>query len=241
MLKNLVHPSACLVLLASLAPLPVAASDLTVVSKVTSGKKGETTTATQYITADKIRTSDGRYDTITDIASGKMVHIDHKKKTYSETSLAEMREQFAEVERMLDENPMMAKMLGGATEVTVEKGTETREIVGYVCDRYSMSIGKLRFELWAARGLKAPAEYHDAKKMVYAAMGPTASRFEKLYEEMKKIDGFPLRTELDSKIMGINVDSVSEATEVREGPIPDGTFDPPAGYKKKDSPYGKKK
>ena len=67
------------------------------------------------------------------------------------------------------------------------------------------------------------------------------SRFEKLYEEMKKIDGFPLRTELDSKIMGMKLESVSEATEVRKGPIPPGTFDPPAGYKKKDSPYEKKK
>jgi len=240
MLSNLAHKSACLAVLAGATVFSAAAEDLTVVSSVTSGKKGESVTATQYIATDKLRTSDGRYDTITDIVSGRMVHVDHKKKEYWETSLAEMREQFAELERLVDENPMMATMLGAATEVDLRKGSETREIVGYVCDQYSLSIGKLQFELWAARELKAPAQYYDGAKLIYATMGPMASRFEQLYEEMKKIDGFPLRSELDSKLMGMNIHTVSEATEVRKGPIPPGTFDPPAGYKKKKSPYEKK-
>ena len=239
-LKNLVYKSVCFVVLAGAAALPASSEDLTVVSTVTSGKKAESSTATQYITEDKLRTSDGRYDTITDIASGRMVHVDHTKKEYWETSLAEMREQFAEIERMLEDNPMMGRMLGGATEVDVSKGSETREIAGYVCDQYLLTIGKLRFDFCAARDLKAPVEYHDAKKMVYATMGPMASRFEKLYEEMKKIDGFPLRTVLDSKIMGMKIHSVSEATEVRRGPIAPASFEPDPGYKKTRSPYEKK-
>ena len=234
---SLVRRSLCVLLFAAVAVLPAAAEDLTVVSTVTSGKTGKTVTATQYLSADKLRSSDGNFDSITDLSSGKMIHVDHKKKEYWETSLEDLRQQFAAIDQMLDENPMMARMLGGATEVTVTKGTDTREVAGYVCDHYSMSIGKLHFELWAARGLKAPAEYHDAQKMVYAAMGPMASRFDRLYEEMKKIEGFPLRTEMDSRLMGFKVRSVSEATEVRKGPIPDSAFDPPAGYKKKKPPY----
>ncbi len=230
-----------LLLLAGLAALPAAAEDLTIVSSVTTGKKGKTVTATQYLSADKLRSSDGTSDTITDLTSGRMIHVDHKKKEYWETTLAELRQQFAEVEKMLDDNPMMARMVGGATEVTVTKGSGTREVAGYVCDPYSMTIGKLQFELWAARGLKAPDEYHDAKKMVYATMGPMASRFDKLYEEMKKIEGFPLRTEMDSKLMGMKLKSVSEATEVRKGPIPGDAFEPPAGYKRVKSPLEKKK
>ena len=230
-----------LALLAGLAALPAAAEDLTIVSSVTAGK-GAPLTATQYISTDKMRTSDGRMDTIFDVASGRMIHIDHKKKTYWETSLAEMREQFAEVEKMLDENPMMATMLGAATTVEVQKGSGTREVAGYTCEQYLMSFGqKFKFEIWATPGLQAPDEYYDAKKMVYASIGPTANRFDKLYEEMKKIDGFPLYTKVDTSIMGMNIKSVSEATEVRKRPIPAGTFEPPAGYKKKKSPYGKKK
>ena len=103
---NRAFRSLCLALLAALWSLPAAAEDLTIVSSVTTGK-GAPVTATQYITADKLRTSDGRYDTITDIASGRMVHIDHKKKSYWETTLEEMRQQFAEIEKLLEDNPNM--------------------------------------------------------------------------------------------------------------------------------------
>ena len=230
-----------LVLLAGVAVLPAAAEDLTILSSVTTGK-GAPMTATQYIATDRMRTSDGRMDTIFDVASGRMVHVDHKKKTYWETSLAEMREQFAEVEKMLEDNPMMATMLGAASEVEVQKGSGSREIAGYACEQYLMSIGqKFKFEIWATPDLKAPDEYYDAKKMVYATVGPMASRFDKLYEEMKKIDGFPLYSKVDTGVMGMKIKTISEATEVRKGPIPAGTFDPPAGYKKKKSPYEKKK
>ena len=136
-----------LVLLAGLAILPAAAEDLTIVSTVTSGKKGKTVTATQYLSADKLRSSDGTNDTITDLTSGRMIHVDHKKKEYWETTLAEMRQQFAEVEQMLADNPMMARMLGAATEVQVTKGTGTREVAGYLCDQYTMSIGKIQKEM----------------------------------------------------------------------------------------------
>ncbi len=238
---HLATRSLCLVLLATLVGLPAAAEDLTVVSTVTGGKGGPMT-ATQYMTADKVRTSDGRLDTIFDVASGRMIHVDHKKKTYWETSLEEMRAQFAEVEKMLDENPMMANMLGGATTVEVNKGSGSREIAGYACEQYLMTMGqKFKFEIWAAPGLKTPAQYYDARKMVYATMGPMASRFDKMFEEMKKIEGFPLYTKIDTGVMGMKIQSVSEATEVRKGPIPDGTFEPPAGYKKKKSPHEKKK
>ncbi len=238
---NLASRSLCLLLLAALTALPAAADDLTIVSTVTGGKGGPMT-ATQYIAADKVRTSDGRLDTIFDVASGRMIHVDHKKKTYWETSLEEMREQYAELEKMLDENPMMASMFGGAATVDVEKGSGSREIAGYACEQYLMTMGqKFQFEIWAAPDLKAPTQYYDAKKMVYATMGPMASRFDQLYEEMKEIDGYPLYTKTDVGIMGMNIQSVSEATEVRKGPIPADVFEPPAGYKKKKSPYEKKK
>ena len=239
---SLARQTHCLFALVTLlAFLPAAAEDLTIVSSVTAGK-GAPTTSTQYISTDKMRTSDGRMDTIFDIASGRMIHIDNKKKTYWETSLEDMRQQFAELEQMLDQNPMMASMFGGATQVDVQKGEGKREIAGYTCHPYHLTLGqKFKIEIWAAPALEIPTQYYDAKKMVYATMGPMASRFDKLYEEMKEIDGFPLYTKVDTSMIGMNIQSVSEATEVREGPIPAGTFEPPAGYKKKKSPHGKKK
>ncbi len=233
MKTRLFYPTVCLLILA--LTVPAIADDLTVVSKVTDGKGGSTT-STQYITTDKVRTSDGRFDTIMDLTSGRMIHIDHKKKKYEETSLEALRQHFVELEQMLEGNPMMSAMLGSETEVEVTKGSDSRQVAGYACDHYLMRIGqKFQFELWAARDLKAPLQYHDAKKMTYAMMGPMASRFDKLYEAMKEIEGFPLMTKIDTKVIGLKVQSESEATEVRKGAIPAGTFEPPKGYKKKKS------
>lgn len=230
---------ACLVTAALLSSLP-AAADLTVVSTVTPSK-GKPTTSTQYVTETHVRSSDGQFDTIMDVTSGGMIHIEHKKKKYYETSLEEMQAAFGDVQKMLEDNPIMANMLGQATEVSVEKLDGTREVAGYTCQHYRLTIGqKFQFELWAAPDLEHPQQYYDARKLVHAAAGPIASRFDKLYEEMKKIDGFPLYTKTDASMIGINLSVVSEATEVRQGPIDPSVFEPPAGYKKKKSPYAKK-
>ncbi|MEM7583052.1 MAG: DUF4412 domain-containing protein [Acidobacteriota bacterium] len=221
----------CFALLSLMVCLPVTAEDLTIISTVTDGK-GKSVPSTQYITQNKVRTSDGRYDTIMDLESERIIHIDNKKKTYEETTLEELRQHFAQLEENM--GGMMGAVFGGAGEVEVTKGTESRQVAGYECDHYLMTIGKkFQFDLWAARGLSAPYHYHDAKKMAYAAMGPMASRFDKLYEEMKEIDGFPLMTKVDTRVVGLKVQSTSEATEVRKGPIPADVFEPPAGYKKK--------
>lgn len=222
----------------ALLAAPAAAEDLTIISQVTT-KKGAPTTSTQYVSSDKIRTSDGRIDTIIDVASGRMIQIDHKKKSYYETSLEDLRAHFAELEKMLEQTPMLANMFGRATEVQVREGSGSRTVAGYACRQYLVSMGdKFKFELWVAPDLEAPIQYHDAKKLTYAAMGPMGARFEKMYDAMKKIQGFPLWSKVETAIMGFDMEVVSEATEVREGPLPAGTFEPPAGYKmQKSSPF----
>ncbi len=239
MSRKLLCPTVSIFLVFLAAAIPAAAEDLTIVSKVT-GPKGTAPTSTQYIAAHKIRTSDGRTDTIIDVASGRMIHIDNKKKVYWETTLAEMQAQFAEIEQMMKDNPMMATMFGNVTAVDVTKGSGSGDFAGYSCQWYEMTLGqKMRFDICAAPGLEAPYSYYDARKMAYATMGPMASRFEKMWDEMKEVEGFPVATRIDFKMMGMDLDSSSEATEVRKGPIPDDTFEPPAGYKKKKSPYKK--
>lgn len=228
--------SLCSVLIFGLAAL-AGADDLTVVSKVTPSK-GSPATTTQYITADKIRTSDGQVDTIVDLASGKMVHIDHKKKRYYETTFEEMRAHFVELEEMVQSTPMMETMFGGAKEVEVQKTTESRTIAGYDCQRYLLSLGNnFKFDMWITTEVEFPIEYYDARKMIYATMGPMASRFDKMFEAMKKVGGLALASVVDSSIMGMKLRVETEATEVRKGPIGADVFAPPAKYKKKKSPF----
>jgi hypothetical protein len=216
-----------------------AAGELTIVSKVTPSK-GAPFTSTQYITPERMRMSGGDNDTIVDIEAGKIVQIDHKKKTYYETTFAEMQQHFAELEEMLASNPMMEKMMGGAADVRVNKTTSTRNVAGYSCTDHVITLGKSFTEtVCVTPDLKMPAEYYDASKMLYAMMGPMATRFEKLLDELKKIDGFPLLTDLDMKVMGIDASSLSEVTEVRDGSVAADAFAIPSNYKQKKSPMQK--
>ncbi len=227
----------CLTLAFLLAAFAAGAEDLTVISKIVP-PRGQPTTSTQYFSASKIRTSDGNVDTIVDIASGRMISIEHKKKRYYETSFEEVHEHFAQLEAMLESNPMMEQMFGKATEVQVQKTAEKRTIAGYECRKFLVTMGaKMTFEVWATSQIEVPLEYYDAQKMLYATMGPMASRFEKMYDELKKIGGFTLATTIDSKLMGMQIHSESEAVEVRKGALPADAFEVPKGYKKKKSPY----
>jgi len=228
----------CLALaLLLVAPFAAAAEDLTVVTKVVP-PKGQPTTSTQYFSASKIRTSDGNLDTVIDLENGRIVSIEHKKKSYYETSFEEIRAFFAQLETLLESNPMLEQMFGKATAAEVRETGEKRTIAGYECRKLIVTMGeKMSFEVWATSEIEVPLEYYDAQKMLYATMGPMASRFEKMYDALKGIGGFTLATTIDSKVMGMQIHSESEAIEVKKGALPADAFEVPAGYKKKKSPY----
>ncbi len=237
-MRRCVSVPALIAVIALVAPFSQADDGLTITSRVTAAMGGAST-STQYITSDKMRMSDGQSDMIVDLKAGKMIEIDHKKKKYSEITFEEMRQHFEKMEAMIASTPMMEKMIGGKlSEVDVKKTSETREILGHDCTKYVLSMGGSFTEtLWVTPEIEMPIEYFDASKMLYASMGPMAARFEKMLEAVKEIDGFPLATEVNIKVMGKDASSSSEVTEIKEGPIAADTFAVPAGYKKKKSPY----
>lgn len=85
------HLSRSIAALACAAALPAlaGAEGITVVSKATVNQ-GAPSTSTQYIAADRIRTSDGEHDTIVEVGAGRFTVINHKKKEYYEFTRDEM-------------------------------------------------------------------------------------------------------------------------------------------------------
>jgi Domain of unknown function (DUF4412) len=230
-------PALALAFAAALAPA-LAAEDLTVVSKVTVGDHSGT--STQYMTSTKSRSTDGQNDSIIDSPSGQLTFIDHKKKEYWETTVQEMASYMDKLQKDMKDNPMLASMFGGPDAVSVEKGKGARKIAGHACDDYTMKMGEnFVFEICAAPGLQPPPQYYEGRKLSYAAMGPMGKRFAKMFDEMKKIKGYPLASDMDVDMGMMKMRTSSEATEVRKGAIPASTFDVPAGYKKKLSPFKK--
>jgi hypothetical protein len=126
------------------------------------------------------------------------------------------------------------------SDVQVTKTSETRQVAGYECTKYELSMGdNFRQTVWVTDDLEFPVEYYEASKALFAVMGPMAARFEKMMDEMKSIGGFALATDSKIQVMGRDASSSSEAIEVKKGPIPDDVFAPPADYKQtKKSPFG---
>jgi hypothetical protein len=237
-MKQLCRRIAVLTCAAAL-PALAGAEDLTIVSKTTVNQGGPTT-QTQYLGAQKIRTTDGESDTIVDVAGGMYTVINHKKKEYYQFTRDEMMAAMAKFEQQMagPMGAMMEKMMGGKVgEVNVQKGA-ARKVAGYDCTAYTVTLGdNMRYELCAAEALSIPPAYYDALKGPYSMMGPMGRRFVKVFEEMKKIKGVPVAFNGNVNVMSIKMNMASEATEVKRGAIPESAFAVPAGYKKRDSPF----
>jgi hypothetical protein len=222
---------------APLALLPALAQDLTVVSRVTFGSSESK--STQYMTSEWSRTTGDQNDQIVHFPTGKMIFMDHKKKEYYETSLEEMSAYLDRLTRQM-KGSGMEKMFALDAEAKVEKLPGKKTFAGYECEHSSISFGDaLEIDLWAAPSLQPPPRYYEGRKLSYAAMGPMGKLFEKAFEEMKKIKGYPLSTAFIVRTPMSRTETASEATEVRQGKIPASVFEVPAGYRKKESPYAK--
>lgn len=251
---------------AALLAAPALAEDLTIVFKTTGG--GGAGTSTSYYSSEKMRTGDAESETIVEYAAGKIVSIDHKKKEYSEITLAEMEAAMKAAQAKMEEasaqmkeqmaalppaaREKMEQMMGGvAGSITVSKGG-TRQVAGYSCQDYTIAMGQaMTSKVCATTALQFPAPNVDYRKFASftgsasaMASNPMFKDMEKLTAEMKKIEGFTIADSTSMKMMGQSVDSSKEAVEIKKGPIPAAAFDVAAitkGYKKVAHPVTKMK
>jgi hypothetical protein len=237
-MRRALHAGLALAALSIALPRPAAAEDLTIVSTVNT-PRGTTRTQTQYLSGSRLRMSGDERDTIVDLVSGKITLLDNRRKEYSETTLAELRAFLDQMDAAMAGRPIVDGAIGSTASVSVEKGASGRKVAGYDTDPYTLTMGdSLRMEVWMTTALQPPPHYFDARKILYATRGPIGRRYDRLYDEMKKIAGFPLATALDSRMRVTRRQVSTEATEVRKGPIPESTFAAPADYTKIESPFG---
>ncbi|MEO8190934.1 MAG: DUF4412 domain-containing protein [Acidobacteriota bacterium] len=226
-----------LVCAAWLLAASLSAEDLTVQSKFTMGNSESP--MTQYIGSEYARSSSANGDTIVHFPSGKMTMVDHKKKQYWEATVEDMAAYWEKMARDMRGTPLEA-MFGVRDDPKLTKLPGRQKFAGFDCERYSLEIGDVvEVDLWAAPGLAPPQRYYDGRKMSMAAMGPMGQLFQNVYEEMKKVKGFPLSTAIIIRTPMSRTQTLEEAVEVKKGPIPASTFQVPEGYRKVKSPFAK--
>ena len=262
--RMLLAAAACATLAAASAP--AAAEDLTLVFK-TIGKQGAST-ATSYYSTEKMRTGDAENETIVEYGPAKIISIDHKKKEYSEITLAEMEAAMKQAAAKMEEankqmeqqmasmppamrEKMQAMMGGAAGAVTVTKGG-ARQVAGYTCQDYTIAMGEtMTTKLCATTALAFPAPAVDYKRFASFATSagamannPMFKGMSKMADELKKIEGITIAEATSVKVMGRSMDSSKEAVEIKKGPIPASAFDVATiakGYKLVPNPMTKMK
>jgi hypothetical protein len=219
------------------------AEDLTITYKTSDG--GSTT---EYFTKDKIRTNNGKTDTILEFASGKIVNIDHQKKQYSEITIAEIQEvgksMAAQMEQQMANMPpqvreKMAGMMGGAMgDATLTKG-EAKTVAGYPCQSWTLALGATwSQETCNSTALTPPFDPANFQKLAAVSI-PMMQGMEKVFQKMAQIQGLSLSQRTSMNMMGRKTDTTREATEVKKGAIAADVFAIPAGYQQVESPMKK--
>ena len=239
---RLIHALAAVLLFGSLS-----AADLTMTftsNKKAMGSAAGPGTEIHYYTPNFMmtRTEEAKQDVLVDFQQGINYSINHPKRTIGKLSFADALASMEAMRKALPPggNPMMGSMFGDPNDVKVTR-MANEKIAGRDCQAWQITVGKLSMELAADPTLKPPiAETNYAKLMKMRAAqgaqpGPMGATFKRLYEEMAKVKGIPLRTHM-SGMMGMDVSTL--ATRIETGPIPASTFALPAGYAVED--LGKK-
>ena len=216
--------------------LPAAAEDYTIVSKTRFGEKQGTQSVS--LTPTRMKTAGGGNESLVDFQTRTMTFLDEEKKTWFVTSVDEMSAYARRREEQAGTSGFVPQTFGALGEVAARRTGRTRRIAGYSCDEWVFTMSEaLVFEVCAARGLAVPPSYFDARGAAYGGMGPMGRHFEKMFAAMKKARGYPLSFAMHVKTEGMKQETLTEATEVKKGAIPAATFEVPAAFTKKTSPF----
>lgn len=216
--------------------ITLGASDLTITYEVESKSLlgSKTTTETHYYTPkyQMVRNTMSKTDSLVDYSKATTYTIDHDKK---KISMMRLEDALAAMESMDKQNPeamggLMGAMFGDASKCTVETmGSEV--VAGHPCTIHKITSGKLVMLMSTDPKLNAPVPSASYTRMMraraatMAKAGPSAAAFKRLYEEMSKIKGLPLKTKM-SGFMGMNASS--KAIQIKEGTISSTIFALPA-------------
>jgi len=176
--------------------------------------------------------------------------IDANEKTYSEMTFSEWEAQMKamgqkmdaqrdELRKKMEEMPeeqrkMMEQMMGGQmagktkdAPIDVKKTSESKKIAGFSCTKYSVTQeGKETIALWATKDLKGyDSMRKDMEEFTTRMMATDFGGMKGLADAMKKVDGFPMETDMHE---GVKV----AVTKVERKNIAANEFEVPAGFAK---------
>ena len=189
--------------------------------------KDEVTTT--WVAKDRCRTDtrEGQ-SVIVRLDEDKMYVLDHTEKTYSPIDLPIDWSKMIppEAQQMAEQWMQMFKMTATVTDTG-----ETKKIKGWNCRKYLVNLKGMMgadMEIWTTKDIKI--DYSAYKKFGESMMSMNPM-FKDAMEEMKKIEGYTVSSATTMNMMGADMKTTEEITEVSEKSAPSGIYDIPAEYK----------
>lgn len=164
---------------------------------------------------------------IINTAEKKFYMINHKTKTYVESSLP------IDIAKLMPEQMagMMSAMMEGMT-VSVKPNGQSKIIGNWNSKGYDVTITMMgmpmKMVFWASTDV--PFDWKKLATLSGELYKAQMKLSEKFVEEFKKIEGYPIAQ--DMEMMGMKVSMVT--TEISEKTPSANVYAPPAGYTKKD-------
>ena len=164
---------------------------------------------------------------IMDIAKKKVIMLNPTSKTYVETDLP------LDMSKIMPEQ--MAAMMQGmmsSVEVSLNPNGQTKKIGNWNTKGYDFNIKMMGMEMkmtmWASN--EVPFDWKEYLGIYSEMYKVTMNMGEKFVNEFKKLEGYPLATEMN--MMGMNITTTT--VEISQKTPDPGVYSVPAGYTKKD-------
>jgi hypothetical protein len=164
---------------------------------------------------------------ILDLEAKKLYMVIHGSKSYIETGLP------LDMTKLMPEQ--MAKMMKGILDgmtISVQPNGQTKKVANWNANGYDLKITVMGMEIkmvfWASKDVPFDwKEFSYLYSEIYKAQFRIGEQF---MEEFKKVQGFPVETEVDA--MGMK--ATTTTVEISQKNPGAGIYSVPAGYTKKD-------
>jgi len=213
----------------TLFSLEAFAQGLTWESVITSPGGAEEVQKTFYMPG-KMRSEDTRGDVvmISRFDQRKIITVNDRQKTYSESTFAELEQSMRQVDRMLDSNlaaipEEQRKTIEANFRLEVMKTDELKIINGYHCTKYVVSMGGQELETaWNTNEL---SEFNAVQEDMIQLRAITTQFGRRLSASaVEKLQGFTIRREISA--ISTTIRNIKKANS------PPDVFEPPVGYKR---------
>jgi hypothetical protein len=190
--------------------------------------KDETTE--QWMGDDKFATITPQLAIVVDTKKNILYLINHGNKSYVESPLPF---DFAKIA-----DPQMAQMMSQMMKmtVTVNPNGQTKTVGQWNCSGYDVAINMMmmpmKMSVWATTDV--PFDVEKFMKLYTNVFKAQLRLDDAAVQEMLKVKGFWIATEMNAEIMGAKVHSTTEVIEINKKSPDASVYSVPAGYTKKD-------